>query len=132
MTVGLKRVAENTSYQSIMDDMADWIYSQLSPYAQKIINKSLHLQMSDMEFKTREQKFLKEGFLVDRNRKNRLVYIEKRRAIVRIIFKEKDEAKEIEGRISYLRGDMVRIETESSGYLEVSCNDIIDIQEIKK
>lgn len=132
MTVGLKKVAKNTLYQSILDDMADWIYSQLSPYAHKIINKSLNLQRSNISYSAREQKFLKEDCLFDKNRKNRLIYMEKRREYVRIIFKEKEEAKEVEGRISCFINDMIGIETEGSGYLKVPYNDIVDIQEIKK
>lgn len=130
MTVGLKKVAEYTPYQNILDDMADWIYSQLSPYAQKIIKESLRLQKCNMDFNAREQKFFEEDAVFERNRKNRLVYLEKKGAPVRIIYTEKEDVREVEGRISHLR-NMIRIEIDNRRYLKISRKDIIDIQEIK-
>lgn len=39
LTAGLKKISQGTAYEHIFNDIADSIYSQLSPYGQNLINQ---------------------------------------------------------------------------------------------
>jgi hypothetical protein len=111
MTVGLKKLSRDNFYGSILDDMADYIYSQLSDYAKESINKTLVCQdLKERIYFDNEytNSFRDEKTMFEKKREHRMVYHEKRmgsyRKGVDIVFQDKDEIKTIKGARLYTVG----------------------------
>lgn len=134
LTVGLKKISKRTAYETVLNDLADYIYNQVSDYGKDLIDKTLrvHDEHTGIRFDNRmENSFRSEDEML-KNRKNRLVYFEKlgHACGLRITIDCDGEVEVIEGgRITSFGGQMIRIRHDNDERV-VNMDQIINIERI--
>lgn len=90
MTAGLKKLARGSEYESILNHIADWVYSQLTEYAKDIIQNSIDRQGERISFKEVKPEFREERKMFSNNIREELVFLEKSQKKAVIHYKNPD------------------------------------------
>jgi hypothetical protein len=99
LTVGIKKISKDTQYDNILNDLSDWIYSQLSDYAKGIINESIEKWKEPITFEDRKQEYNSEKEIWEENLLNRYHYYEKSSKIISVTYASEDEVHVAEGMV---------------------------------
>ncbi|MBU3145648.1 hypothetical protein [Clostridium sp. CF012] len=99
LTVGIKKISKDTQYDNILNDLSNWVYSQLSDYAKHIIKESIEKWEEPITFEDRKQEYNSEKQIFAENLLNRYHYYEKCSHIVSITYASDDKVCIVEGRV---------------------------------
>ncbi|MCB2291333.1 hypothetical protein LGK97_16525 [Clostridium sp. CS001] len=86
LTVGIKKISKNTQYDNILNDLSNWVYSQLSDYAKNIINEFIETWEEPITFENRKQRYHSEEEIFEENQINRYHYYEKCSKIIIVTY----------------------------------------------
>lgn len=99
LTVGIKKISKDTQYDNILNDLSNWVYSQLSDYAKHIIKESIEKWEEPITFEDRKQEYNSEKQIFAENLLNRYHYYEKSSQIIRITYASEEKVCIVEGRV---------------------------------
>ncbi len=72
LTVGLKLLSRGTIFEDTLGNIADTVYKQLSPYAQKIVDQ--HSKSNNISYSDSEMQFVKSDDLMKKQTRSKLPY----------------------------------------------------------
>lgn len=103
MTVGLKKVADGSPYEDILNDISDWIYNQLTNHAKDIIQNSIEKQGENLEFRNVNSEYKEERTILKKSLRDELIYLEKsqKKAIIQYIDPDTGQRETIIGHAQY-------------------------------
>jgi hypothetical protein len=99
LTVGIKKISKDTQYDNILNDLSNWVYSQLSDYAKDIINESIEKWEEPITFTKRRQEYNSEEEIFTENQLNRYHYYEKSGQVMCITYAVNEDVHITEGRV---------------------------------
>jgi hypothetical protein len=125
LTAYLKKISRGTEYGEVLNDMADWIYSQLSPYGKGRIDRSVQSRGECTSFNIERPGFRDENDLIEKRRSYRIMNREKTMESGSIKYEVDGESKTITGKMYYIGKNKVRIVPDRGEEFELDINCVL-------
>lgn len=125
LTVGLKKISKDTQYDNILNDLSNWIYTQLSDYAKDILSKSIEKWDEPIAFVERSQEYNSENEIFRDNMLNKYHSYEKRGELRSISYAVNDEVHKAEGRVQVKDSYNIQVISQESEKTVIPVENII-------